>query len=119
VDNQVYSAGLQYLLQNPEFRETEQILPLIRLIEDNRQMFSFLKNLEFQAKKHIVLLIGKEHFWGSFAPYTTVAGYFSNASQRGWVTVFGPTRMHYNRNIATLDQLSTELSVLETLFIEE
>gem|GEM_PF-5170444 len=115
VDQQIHTAGLHYLLQNPEFQETSNILPLIRMLENTQELFAFLQQLDFQVKKRVVLLIGKEHIWGGFSPYSTVASYFAHPSQKGWIMIFGPTRMHYSKNIASVQKIAEELSQLETL----
>ncbi|MEI6221636.1 MAG: hypothetical protein WCP97_02625 [bacterium] len=116
VNGKIYHAGLTELLKQPEFLQTANVLPIIQLMEDRRDMFAFLQNLQFISAEKVAIYIGKEHIFQSLQNFTSLSSYFENqySSMKGWVTIFGPTRLPYHKSLNLLHQLSSELEQLET-----
>lgn len=113
IDRKLYYAGLADLLKQPEFSEAPNAIPVLELIEDARNIFAFLKQLEFQPHRKLTVSIGREHMFKSLYNFSSISSYFDNPSMKGWLTVFGPMRMPYRRALRMVNQITHELDNLE------
>lgn len=113
IDRNMYYAGLSYLLKQPEFTQTPSLMPLLELIEDTQNIFAFLQNLVFYPQKKLVVYIGKEHFYKSLHHFSSISSYFDNPFIKGWISVFGPTRLPYRKSLKIINQIASELESLQ------
>jgi transcriptional regulator of heat shock response len=96
-DSVVYHRGLPQLLAQPEFQETSAVIPLMRLLEDERALNDlFLSTLKSNG---FVVKIGMEESEGHLSSYSMVAEVIGGDQPNSFLAVFGPTRMDYRRVI--------------------
>jgi len=113
-----YLDGLHFMLNQPEFARTEQMVNLVELTEQRNLLKTILpKGLTSYG---IQVVIGKENQEEAIHNYSVVIGrYGSPGEAAGSIAVVGPTRMPYARSIAAIDYLSSLLSQLVARLYEK
>ncbi len=113
-----YLDGLHFMLNQPEFAKTEQMVNLVELTEQRNLLKTILpKGLTSYG---IQVVIGKENQEEAIHNYSVVIGrYGSPGEAAGSIAVVGPTRMPYARSIAAIDYLSSLLSQLVARLYEK
>jgi heat-inducible transcriptional repressor len=96
----LWKEGWEDLLQEPEFQMSDQISDFVK----------FLKNFEDEADKmklnsEISVFIGKENPFSGPREFSLIISRFSYSDKEsGFVSLLGPKRMAYDKNIALLNQ---------------
>jgi len=106
-----YLDGWHFMLNQPEFTHSQQILALMELAEHRNLLRiiapSYLHNYGVRVS------IGKENKSEIIRGYSVVQGEFGLPDEAvGTIAVVGPTRMPYARTISTISYLSSVLSAL-------
>jgi len=106
-----YLDGWHFMLNQPEFAHSQQILALMELAEHRNLLRiiapSYLHNYGVRVS------IGKENKSEIIRDYSVVQGEFGLPDEAvGTIAVVGPTRMPYARTISTISYLSSVLSAL-------
>jgi heat-inducible transcriptional repressor len=98
--NRPWSAtiGLGNLLRKPDFRSEEAIL---RLAESLEQFDAALKNVLEKVEEDIQVVLGEENPFGSNLA-SVVVRHRLPGGLKGVMSIVGPMRMDYGRNIALL-----------------
>ena len=108
---ELYLDGLHFMLNQPEFGQSQRILTLMELIE-HRNLLKAIIPAEL-ASYQVRVIIGKENETEAIRDYSVViSGYGIPEKATGSIGVLGPTRMPYGRTISTVGYLSSMLSRL-------
>ncbi|HZP96744.1 MAG TPA: heat-inducible transcriptional repressor HrcA [Candidatus Limnocylindria bacterium] len=107
----VYYDGIQNILVQPEFAETESIRDMVRLLEDRTRLAEILPH-ELGAGE-VTVAIGSEHRLAPLRGFSLVFGrYGAGGDVVGYVGVVGPTRMDYARSIGAVRYVGSLMSDL-------
>lgn len=93
------SIGLSTLMQQPEFRSSVVLVPLLRMIEDD-SLLGYIN--ETAGQDGPVVRIGHENGESSLENVSVVAARYGSGGGSGVVAVIGPTRMDYERAICAV-----------------
>ncbi|MGK7912908.1 MAG: heat-inducible transcriptional repressor HrcA [Synechococcus sp.] len=108
---QVFVGGMTGLLRQPEFAQTEQIQDVVQLLEQNQA--ELWPVIEPTTLDRLVLYIGSENPLEPMHQCTLIsAGYSCGPVAMGSVSLLGPTRMSYERAIASVKATASHLSTL-------
>jgi heat-inducible transcriptional repressor len=99
--DRLYHVGVPELLALPEFSNTEQVRPLVALLEDGLSMLDTLSDV-MRARNDLTVRIGHENRLRELGGMSLVATRYRSGSSDGVVGVIGPTRMDYPRTIAAV-----------------
>jgi len=112
--DRMFYKGLSRILEQPEFRDTEKIRLLIKLIEDKQHLLELI-NRDFNDK--VKVYIGKELECPEMSSCSLVVSSYKRKNKtQGKIAVLGPVRMEYEHIIPALGFISDTLSeVLENI----
>jgi heat-inducible transcriptional repressor len=107
----VYYDGIQNIMAQPEFTETDSVRDVVRLLEDRTRLFSILPVDLGHGDVHVA--IGSEHRVEHLRGFSLVFGrYGGGGDVVGYVGVVGPTRMDYARSIGAVRYVGSLMSDL-------
>jgi len=107
----VYYDGIQNILAQPEFTETDSIRDIVRLLEDRTRLATILPQALGAGEVHIA--IGSEHHLEPLRGFSMVFGrYGAGTDVAGFVGIVGPTRMDYARSIGAVRYVGSLMSDL-------
>ena len=106
-----YLDGLHFMLNQPEFAHSHQMLNLMELVEQRNLLKTIIpKGLD---SHRVQVVIGKENKVEAFHNYSVVISKYGIPEEAaGTIGVVGPTRMPYAHTISTVGYLSSVLSGL-------
>jgi heat-inducible transcriptional repressor len=108
---EAYLEGWHFLLNQPEFERTRQIMNVMELAEQRSLLRTILP--QDLPDRGVRVLIGRENEAEVFHDYSIVVGKYGLPGEAvGTVGVVGPTRMQYARNVAVVSYMATVLSEL-------
>lgn len=100
--------GISYVLEQPEFKDSEKIRILIKMIEDKKRLLDII-NRNFDGK--VKVYIGRElGFIGMENCALVVSSYRLKGKPLGRLAVLGPARMEYKQIIPTVEYISEVLT---------
>jgi heat-inducible transcriptional repressor len=106
---ELYTGGTSHMLGQPEFRESQKVEPLIRLLEERKTAFESLRVL--LSQNSLAVVIGGENMRSELQECSLVAArYEAGPRSSGWVGVLGPTRMPYERTLSVVRGAAKALS---------
>jgi len=108
---EVYLNGLHFMLNQPEFVQSQRMATLMELVE-HRNLLKIIvpHGLESQG---VQVVIGKENKAEVIQSYSVVISQYGLLEEAvGTIGVVGPTRMPYARTISTVSYLSSVLNEL-------
>jgi heat-inducible transcriptional repressor len=107
----VYYDGIQNILAQPEFTETDSIRDVVRLLEDRTRVSTILPHALGAGEVHVA--IGSEHRLEPLRGFSLVFGRYGGGDDvAGYVGVVGPTRMDYARSIGAVRYVGSLMSDL-------
>ncbi|UFP96923.1 heat-inducible transcriptional repressor HrcA [Gloeobacter morelensis MG652769] len=107
---QLYVSGVGEILKQPEFSEPERIQAIVQLLEVERERLGPLISPTQRHSRQIVVRIGAENPLGPMQFCSLVSStYYLNEVPVGSVGVLGPTRLPYDRAIASVQAASDHL----------
>jgi transcriptional regulator of heat shock response len=107
-EDKFFYKGLGYILEQPEFRDTERIRLLIKMLEEKRKLLDII-NRDF--KETTKVYIGSEIGCPEIDTCSLVIStYHKGRKQNGRLVVLGPRRMNYDHIIPSLEFISQVLS---------
>jgi len=114
-DNFFYK-GISYILEQPEFQDSQKIRLLIKIIEEKQNLLNII-NRDFGEKEKVKVYIGRELGCPEMENCSLVVASFRLKDRpTGRLAVLGPVRMEYKHIIPTLEYISEVLSeVLENI----
>jgi heat-inducible transcriptional repressor len=106
---QVFLEGLQHILEQPEFRQVERLYPVISLLERPQMLMRLLKRVA--ASDEVQVIIGEENPLPEMRCCSWVASCYRIGDRvAGTVSVWGPTRMHYEVATSAVRYVANALS---------
>lgn len=117
-DEDFFKKGLVSLFENPEFKEFGEAFQLARFFEEFEGMFQFIEREFFNTLGvprgiPVQIMIGKESPFRQIQHETVMcAKYGLPDNCVGSLTLVGPTRMDYEKNIALIKFITEELNKL-------
>ena len=97
----IYYDGIQNILAQPEFSETDSVRSIVRLLEDHTRLADILPQGLGRGEVHVA--IGSEHRLEPLRGFSLVFGRYGGEDDIvGYVGVLGPTRMDYARSIGAV-----------------
>jgi len=117
-DEDFFKKGLVSLFENPEFKEFGEAFQLARFFEEFEGMFQFIEREFFNTLGvprgiPVQIMIGKESPFRQIQHETVMcAKYGLPDNSVGSLTLVGPTRMDYEKNIALIKFMTEELNKL-------
>ena len=115
-DKDFFKKGLVSLFEHPEFREFNEVCQLASFFEEFEGMFQFIEREFFNTlgTPHgvpVQIMIGKESPFRQIQHETVMcAKYGLPGNCVGSLTLVGPTRMDYEKNIALIKFMTEELN---------
>jgi heat-inducible transcriptional repressor len=108
---EIYRDGLMNIFRQPEFREIEDVRPIIRILEEQSLLEAILT--EVLSSSGVQVIIGGEGRWNELSECSVVlAPYGEMGRAVGALGVLGPMRMRYGRVISTVRYVADLLSDL-------
>lgn len=102
-DNNIYYRGLNYLLEQPEFKDIEIVRSIFRVIEEERLLDLMISEME----NPIEVIIGEECDCVEMSNCSLIMCKCQDSDgQLAKLALLGPKRMAYNRVIPMLDYVS-------------
>ncbi len=117
-DKDFFKKGLVSLFGLPEFKEANEAVKLARFFEEFEEMFQFIEREFFNTLGAprgvpVQIMIGKESPFKQIQHETVMcAKYGLPGNCVGSLTLVGPTRMDYEKNIALITYITEELNNL-------
>lgn len=117
-DEDFFKKGLVSLFENPEFREFKEAFQLAKFFEEFEGMFQFIEREFFNTLGvprgvPVQIMIGKENPFRQIQHETVMcAKYGLPEDHIGSLTLVGPTRMDYEKNISLIKYITEELNRL-------
>lgn len=102
--------GITKLMQQPEFESSEQLLPVMEILEDDSILFKVVEEGATDCKVRV--RIGCENKEANLKGTSIVSGTFGSGSDAGIIAVIGPTRMNYSDVIRAVYAAQNMLSDL-------
>lgn len=118
IDNpDFYKIGLASLFEFPEFREMNRIFEMTNLFDRFESIFDKIEKSFFgQFEKELQLLIGNENPLDQVRDETMILAKYSLPDGfRGSLTMIGPTRMNYEKNIGLVKYAVSELNKITNI----
>ena len=107
--NKLYLDGTYHILEQPEFRDSDKMRALFRVLEERKALLDiFSEDLAMQGAK---VRIGSENRSSALRDCSTItASYRMSGNTAGTITVLGPTRMDYGRLVSAVNYLAWTMS---------
>ena len=114
--NDFYKTGLSSLMGLPEFREFNRLFQLTSFFDDFDRMFEQMQRQFFQDMRELRnfnIMIGHENPMGNIQDETMIiVRHRLPGGNIGTLTIIGPTRMDYRKNIGLVTYTSDVLNKL-------
>ncbi len=107
VAGKTHQGGMSTLFTQPEFAQSEALLPVIQVLEDNTVLLQILDDAAGGCEPTV--RIGSENGSENLAGVSVVASHYGRGNAAGVVAVIGPTRMDYTKVIRAVRAASTAL----------
>jgi heat-inducible transcriptional repressor len=105
----LHMEGTSHILGQPEFRESQKVEPLIRLLEERKTAFESLRTLVTGSALSVI--IGAENLRTELHECSLVAArYEAGPRSTGWIGLLGPTRMSYDHAMPVVSLAARALS---------
>ncbi len=102
-----HQGGISTLLAQPEFAQSEALLPVIQVLEEDTVLLRILEDAA--GASDTTVRIGSENESESLSGVSVVASSYGRGSSAGVVAVIGPTRMDYSNVIRAVRAASAAL----------
>jgi heat-inducible transcriptional repressor len=96
--------GVRNLVRQPEFLETEKLVPVLELLEQSRELARVLESID--AEDEVEFVIGDENPDTHLRGCSLVLTSYTALGFRGTLGTIGPTRMRYPQVVARLRLIS-------------
>lgn len=107
--SRAHRLGVSSLLTKPEFSQSQALLPVMQVLEDDTVLLHILDDATRQVADAPSVRIGRENDAAELAGVSVVASRYGRGESAGVVAVIGPTRMDYSRVIRAVRIASTAL----------
>lgn len=100
--------GILSLMKQPEFAQTESLLPIMQVLEDDTILLHVLDSAA-QSSNDPQVRIGSENEAEQLSGVSVVACRYGIGPDGGIVAIIGPTRMNYTKALAAVRMASKAL----------
>lgn len=107
--NDIYIAGRQNVLSQPEFENNELVKGVIELVQDKSIIVHVLDNVK-DIENKVMFSIGTENDIETLHSYSVVLKKYSTKNMIGKIGLVGPKRMDYSKVVAIVDYVAELLS---------
>ncbi len=108
-EQEVFLEGIQYIIEQPEFRQVDRLYPVISLLERPQVLMRVLQRLAGSGRVRVI--IGEENPLPEGRSLSLVASSYRIGDRiAGTISVLGPTRMHYEVATSVVEYVSKALS---------
>jgi len=108
---ELFVGGTSRLLAEPQFKDISSLRDLLSLLEERFLLLRVMRAV--LGTGAVVVRIGSEHEAMALQPFSIVAASYGLPQRRlGTVSLVGPTRMDYEKAIATVRETAQSLSEL-------
>ncbi len=108
--DRMFYKGISLILEHPEFKDSQKIRLLIRMIEDKRKLLEII-NRDMEQNERTVVLIGEELGCPEIESCSVIVSrYDLKKKPSGRLAVIGPKRMEYSHTIPALEYIADTLS---------
>ncbi len=97
--SRTHRLGVSSLLTKPEFSQSQALLPVMQVLEDDTVLLHILDDAVRQGDGAPSVRIGRENDAAELAGVSVVASRYGRGEAAGVVAVIGPTRMDYSKVI--------------------
>lgn len=106
---EVFLEGIQHIIEQPEFRQVDQLYPVLSLLERPQMFMRLLQRVSTSGGVQVI--IGEENPLPEMRSLSFVASAYRIGDRiAGAVSVLGPTRMHYEVAMSAVEYISNALS---------
>lgn len=107
----MFTCGLGQLLNEPELQDLNNINHLMRFIDDIENHFN---NIWARShEEYVKVFIGQENPINEIKDFTLITGqYIMPSGEGGFLSIIGPRRMNYRKNMALVEYISQSISAL-------
>ncbi|BAK44588.1 heat-inducible transcriptional repressor HrcA [Eggerthella sp. YY7918] len=105
--SRAHRLGVSSLLTKPEFSQSQALLPVMQVLEDETVLLHILDDAA--AESGPTVRIGRENEAAQLAGVSVVANRYGRGESAGVVAVIGPTRMDYSKVIRAVRIASAAL----------
>jgi len=106
-EQEIYVEGAASLV-DAQGLTIETLQALVQMIEEKQKLVRLLN--EYIDGPGMTIVIGAEHQEPNLRPFSLIASTYDDGSGIGTVGIIGPTRMHYSRAIAMVDDAADTVS---------
>lgn len=107
--SRAHRLGVSSLLAQPEFSQSQVLLPVMQVLEDDTVLLHVLDDAVQQSTGVPCVRIGSENDTAGLAGVSVVASRYGRGESAGVVAVVGPTRMDYSKVIRAVRMASAAL----------
>ena len=107
--SRTHRLGVSSLLTKPEFSQSQALLPVMQVLEDDTVLLQILDDAARQGSGAPSVRIGRENDAAALAGVSVVASRYGRGASAGVVAVVGPTRMDYSKVIQAVRIASAAL----------
>jgi heat-inducible transcriptional repressor len=107
ISEELSVSGKENLLLMPEFARREELLKVLRVLEDDRVMAGFLEHVQ---EEDLVITIGRENTISEIINCSLVAAPYRVGSVSGAVGIIGPTRMPYSKAVSIVEYAARSIT---------
>ncbi|MCP4580474.1 MAG: heat-inducible transcription repressor HrcA [candidate division Zixibacteria bacterium] len=107
-DEKLHFGGASKLLQQPEFRNPQDMTKMVELIEDRKAIHKMLTRTGIS--EGIAITIGHKNKKGEDEQLSMLSSSYDMGGIKGVVGIIGPTRMQYSKLVSLVDYTSKMLS---------
>lgn len=104
--SRAYTTGVSRMFAKPEFHNLEEVMRISELIDRMERVFAPMLRNPFQGVR---IMIGEESLFGGQMSSMTIH-YQDSDGSCGMMSIIGPTRMNYERNLTLLREAQILLS---------
>ncbi len=105
---EMYTHGLQQILESPEFVDSGNLTTLASLVENEGRLRALI--LDDQNEQEVCVTIGTEHGDEQLETFATIRRGFYQGNSLGIIAVLAPKRVNYAQVFALLEFLSHTLT---------
>jgi heat-inducible transcriptional repressor len=107
-EQEIYVEGAASLVEASQGLTLETLHALVQMIEEKQKLVRLLN--EYIDGPGMMVVIGAEHQEPNLRSFSLIASTYDDGSGIGTVGIIGPTRMHYSRAIAMVDDAADTVS---------
>ena len=120
-ETEIYLSGVTNIFNFPEYRDVTRAKEFIEFLDDKKSVAKVLSDAEENDEHAIHVRIGSENGLDIMQNLSLVTtNYHLGGRAAGRLGIIGPTRMHYSKVIANINQISNYLDrLLKELYIDD